>query len=94
MEPPVQTTAAEPVWHLPRHAQEGTRRFKIAAKAPHGHHARRDDFGIAHLLLRVFGMAERVQDICTQAIHGQDRVVHGGPRRSGEKWVASTHPGG
>jgi hypothetical protein len=94
VEPMVLTTAAEHVWHIPRRAQEGTRRFKIAAKEPHGHQARRDDFGITHLLWRVFGMAYRVQDLCTQAIHGQDLVVHGEPRLSGGKWVASTHPGG
>ena len=94
MEPPVQTTAAEPVWHLLRPAQEGTRGFKIAAKEQHGHQARRDDFSIAHLLLRVFGMAYRVQDICTQAINRQDLVVPRGPRLSGGKWIASTHPGG
>jgi hypothetical protein len=57
VEPTVHTTAAEPVWHIPRRAQEGTRRFNIAANEPHGHQARRDDFGITHLLLRVFGMA-------------------------------------
>ena len=65
MEPPVHTTPAEPVWHILRHAHEGTRGFKVAAKAPHGHQARRDDFRITHLLLRVFGMADRVQEICT-----------------------------
>jgi hypothetical protein len=37
VEPMVLTTAAEHVWHIPRRAQEGTRRFKIAAKEPHGH---------------------------------------------------------
>jgi hypothetical protein len=94
MEPPVQTAAADPVWHLPRHAQEGTRGFNIAAKAPQGHQARRDAFGIAPLLVRVFDMADGVQDIRTQAIHGQDLVVHGGPRLAGGKWVASPHPGG
>jgi hypothetical protein len=70
MEPTVQTAAAEQVWHVSRHAQEGACRFKVAAKAQPGHQARRDDFGIAHLLLRVFGMADRIQEICTQAIHG------------------------
>jgi hypothetical protein len=94
MEPTVQTTAAEPMWQIPRHAQEGTRGFTVAAKAPHGHQARRDDFGIAHLLVRIFRMAERLQDIRTQAINGQDLVVHGGPRLSGGKWITSTHPGG
>ena len=77
MGPTVHTTAAEQVWHIPRRAQEGTRGFKVATKEPHGHQAHRDDFGIAQLLLRVFGMADRVQDIGTQAIHGQDCVVHG-----------------
>jgi hypothetical protein len=78
MEPTVHTTAAAQVWHLPRPAQAGTRRFDIAATEPHGHHARRDDFGIAHLRWRVFGLADRVQDSCTQAVDGQDLVVHGG----------------
>jgi hypothetical protein len=85
MEPTVQTAAAEHVWHIPRHTQEGTRRFKIAAKEQHGYQARRDDFGIAHLLLRVFGMADRVQDICTQAIHGQN------PDSPGFSGKTSTH---
>jgi hypothetical protein len=58
MEPTVQTTAAEHVWHIPRRAQEGTGRFTIAPKEPHGHQARCHDFGIAHLLLRIFGMAD------------------------------------
>jgi len=31
MAPMVQTTAAEPVWHRPRRAQEGSRRFDWAA---------------------------------------------------------------
>ena len=70
MEPTVHTTAAEHVGQIPRRAQEGTRGLKVAAKEEHGHQARRDDFGIAHLLWRVFGMADRVQDICTHAIHG------------------------
>src|SRR5688572_20618034 len=94
MEPTVHTTPAKHVWHIPRRAQEGTRGFTMAAKEEHGHQACRDDFGIAHLLVRIFRMAERLQDIRTQAIHGQDLVVHGGPRLSGGRWVASTHPGG
>jgi hypothetical protein len=78
MAPAVHTTAAEQVGHIPRPAHKGPRRFKMAAQAPHGAHARRHDFGIAHLLVRGFGMAARVQAICPQAIPGQDRVVPGG----------------
>src|SRR5215831_14394076 len=77
MESTVQTTTTQHMGDISRRAQEGTRGFKVAAKEPHGHQARRDDFRIAHLVLHIFGMADGIQDVGTQTIHGYNLVIHG-----------------
>src|SRR5687768_7143582 len=84
MQSAVQTTAAEHVWNILGCAQQRTRGFKVAAKEEHGHQARRDDFRVPHPLLRIFDMADGVQDVGTQTIHGYDLVIHGSLVLQGE----------
>jgi hypothetical protein len=84
MQSAVQTTTAEHVWDIWRHAQQGARRFKVPAQEHHGHQACRDDFGIAHLVLRVISMACGFQDVGIQAIHDKDLFIPGGLVFQGE----------
>jgi hypothetical protein len=93
MSPPVQATPAAQVWHRPRCAQQGPRRFKVAPKEAHGHEGCGDDFRIAHLLLRLFRMAERLSEVGTQTIDGEDLLVHGRLLCWG-RGVATPYPGG
>jgi hypothetical protein len=93
MSPPVQATPAEHAWHRPRCAQQGARRFKVAPKEAHGHYGGGDDFRITHLLLRRFRMTERLSDVGTQTIDGEDLLVHGSLLCWG-RWVATPYPGG
>src|SRR5215472_7097364 len=88
MSSPVQATPAEHVWHIPRCAPQGPRRFKVAPKESHGHEGGRDDFRIAPFLLRLFRMAERLQEVGTQTIDGEDCLVHG----SLPFWVGGSPP--
>ncbi len=81
-QPTVETTATEHGWDRRRGAQPHPRRLKGAANTSQGHEARRDDLGVAHLVWRVFAMADGAQHV-TPAIQGQDLLVHGEPRLAG-----------
>jgi hypothetical protein len=57
--------------------------FAVATKEPHGDKRCRHDLGISHVLLAVFPLVTRVQEVVTDTIDREDVVVHGGPPRAG-----------
>ena len=63
MQSAVQTTPTQHAWHIARCAQAALRAAsKLLRKEQHGYQARRHDFRITHLLLRILDVAEGVQE--------------------------------
>jgi hypothetical protein len=52
--------------------------FEVATKAEYGDKRCRHDLCISHVLLAVFPMVKRFQEVVTDTINRQDVVVQGG----------------